>query len=109
MNKEKLPGTTTSLIMGIIAIVSALSCCCSPVGLLMSIIGLVSANKTERTYQQNPDAYYGIENVRTGKVLSIIGLVLSILSIIPLILYFGVIIAAIGSGGGFEEILQNID
>ncbi len=109
MNQEKLPGAGTALTMGIIAIISAISCCCSPVGLLMSIIGLVSANKTEKTYQQNPDAYYGIDNVRTGKVLSIIGLILSILALIPLILYFGVIIAAIGSGGGFEEILQNID
>lgn len=109
MNQEKLPGASTALTMGIIAIVSAISCCCSPIGLIMSIIGLVSANKTEKLYQQNPDVYYGVDNVRTGKVLSIIGLILSILALIPLMLYFGIIMAAIASGGGFEEIMQNIE
>ncbi len=97
MNQESLPGASNALTMGIISIVGALICC-GPFAAIFSIIGLSSAKKAERLYQENPGTYSGYENVKTGRILSYIGLGLSAIMLIFLILYFGVIIAMISSG-----------
>ena len=86
--------------MGIISIVGSLICC-GPFAIIFSIIGLTSANKAERLYKENPGTYTGYENVKTGRVLSYIGLGLSLIMLIIFIIYFGVIIALISSAGEF--------
>lgn len=103
MNQESLPGASNSLTMGIISIVGALICC-GPFAIIFSIIGLNSAGKAKRLYLQNPDRYTGFENAKTGKVLSYIGLALSLIMLLFFILYFGVIIAfitAASTQGGY--------
>ena len=100
MNQESLPGASNALTMGIISIVGSLICC-GPFAIIFSIIGITSASKAERLYKENPGTYTGYENVKTGRVLSYIGLGLSLIMLIIFIIYFGVIIALISSAGEF--------
>ena len=103
MNQQPLPGASTAMTMGIISIVGALICC-GPFAAIFSLIGLSNAKKAERIYQENPGGYTGFESVKTGRVLSYIGLALSLIMLVLVIIYFGVIIALLTSGelnGGF--------
>src|SRR5690554_514420 len=82
MNQHKLPADSSATVLGIISLVIAvtLGCCgLSVVGLILAIIGLVSANKSLREFAMNPEAYYpnSRANVQTAKILNIIGLVLN--------------------------------
>ena len=97
MEQQPLPGASNTLTMGIISIVGALVCC-GPFAVIFSIIGLNSAKKAQRLYDENPGAYTGYESVKTGRVLSYVGLALSLVMLVLLILYFGVIIALITTG-----------
>lgn len=97
MNQESLPGASTVLTMGIISIVGSLVCC-GPFAAIFSIIGLSKAKSAQQIYDQNPGTYSGIENVKTGKILSYIGLGLSLIMLVLTIIYFGAIIALISSG-----------
>jgi len=97
MEQQPLPGASNTLTMGIISVVGALVCC-GPFAAIFSIIGLNNAKKAQRLYDENPGAYSGYESVKTGKILSYIGLGLSLIMLVLLIIYFGVIIALITSG-----------
>jgi len=97
MNQQSLPGASNALTMGILSIVGALVCC-GPFAIIFSVIGLNSAKKAERLFEENPGMYSGFENVKTGRVLSYIGLGLSLIMLVLCILYFGVIIALITTG-----------
>jgi len=103
MNREILPGASNALTFGIIAIISTLICC-GPFGAIFGFIGLSKANSAERLYQAEPDRYSGYENVKTGKVLSYIGLALAAIYLVFAIIYFGAIaaiIAAAAADGNF--------
>ena len=97
MNLKSLPGASEALTMGILSIALTLFCC-GPFGAIFSIIGLNNAKKAKRIYEANPGEYSGIETVRTGKILSYVGLALAGLMLIFFILYIGVIIALITTG-----------
>lgn len=101
MNQQPLPGASTVLTMGILSIVGALVCC-GPFAAIFSIIGLSKASKAKSLYLENPEQYSGYESVNTGRILSYIGLGLSLLMLILLILYFGFIVAMISSSGDFN-------
>ena len=104
MNQEPLPGASTALTMGILSIVLTLTCC-GPFGAIFSFIGLSNAKNAQRIFMQSSEQYSGIENVKTGKILSYIGLALAAIYLIFAIIYFGVIaaviIAAASEGGAF--------
>lgn len=74
--QQTLPNSTAVLVMGII---SVLTCCCYGIGVVLSIIGLVLANKDLKLYNANPSQYKSASTLNTGKILCIIGLVLGIL------------------------------
>lgn len=97
MSQQPLPGASTAMTMGIISVVGALVCC-GPFAAIFSIIGLSNAKKAENLYRQNPDQYSGFENVKTARVLSYIGLALSLVMLVLAILYFGFIVAMITTG-----------
>jgi hypothetical protein len=97
MSQQPLPGASTVMTMGIISIVGSFVCC-GPFAAIFSIIGLTKARTAEKLYHENPDQYTDYSNVKTGRILSYIGLALSLISLVLLIIYFGVIIAAISSG-----------
>ncbi|MET7028026.1 CCC motif membrane protein [Sediminicola luteus] len=97
MNREPLPGASNAMAMGIISIITPFLCC-GPFGIIFSIIGLISAGKAENLYYDNPELYSGFENVKTAKILSYIGLGISLVCLLALILFFGTIVAIITTG-----------
>lgn len=93
MEKQKLPNSTAVLVLGILSI---LTCCCGGiVGLVLGIIALVLAKKDIQLYNANPELYSNYNNINTGKILAIIGIVLSSIYLLITIFYY----ATIGSDG----------
>ncbi len=97
MHKEELPGASSALTMGIVGLITT-ALCCGPFGSIFCFIGLSNAKKAKKLYLQNPDLYINYNNANIGRILSIIGLVLAGMWLLFIILYFGVIIAAITAG-----------
>ena len=98
MEKQKLPHSQSSLILGILSIVTA--CCCNGLpGIILGLIGMNEAKKAQKIHDENPDMYIGYNNANTGKITSIIGLVLGIL-ITLYIIYF---IYSVGGIDGYME------
>ncbi len=79
MEQQKLPNATLILIFGIVSIVTC--CCYGILGLIFGIIALVLANQALKLYAANPEMYEGVQNVKTGRILAIIGIVLNLLFI----------------------------
>lgn len=80
MNQQKLPNATAVLVLGIVSIVGC--CCYGVLGLIAGIIGLVLYKKDIALYQQNPSLYSDYNNLNTGRILCIIGLVISALYLV---------------------------
>lgn len=84
MEKQKLPHSQSSLILGIVSIVTA--CCCYGIpGLILGFIGMNEAKKAIAIHNENPDLYKGINNANTGRTTSIIGLAIGGLAALWLI------------------------
>ena len=77
MEQQKLPNSTLILVFGIISIVTC--CCYGILGLIFGIIAMVMAKKATALYMENPEQYTGYQNVKTGKILAIIGIVLNVI------------------------------
>jgi hypothetical protein len=84
MENQKLPNATTSLILGIISIVTC--CCYGIIGLPLGIAAVVLANKAKKIYLEAPENYTNYSNASTGKVLGIIGIILNALYLIMVII-----------------------
>ncbi len=83
MEGQKLPNSTLILILGILSIVG---CCCYGIpGLICGIIAVVLANKATNVYKLAPENYSDYGNVKAGKIMGIISIVLSILFIAYLV------------------------
>ncbi|MDX1603176.1 MAG: CCC motif membrane protein [Salinimicrobium sediminis] len=89
MEKPTLPNSTLILIFGILSIITC--CCWGILGLIFGIIALVMAKKAKEIYMAEPDMYSGYNNVKTGRILAIIGIILSaiylVINIVLIILY----------------------
>ena len=94
MNQQPLPGSSNALTFGILSIVLTLTCC-GPFGAIFSFLGLSNAKTAQNLFMQGSGEYTGIENAKTGKILSYIGLALAGIYLILGIIYFGVIAAII--------------
>lgn len=82
---QKLPNATGVLILGILSLIG---CCCYGVpGLIFGIIALILAAGDTKRYNENPEAFSNYGNVKAGKILAVIGIVMSIL-FLALILFF---------------------
>lgn len=81
MEQQKLPNATISIVLGSI---SFIACCCSAGigGLLFSGIAFFLAKKDEKLYAEQPELYSNYSQVKTAKIIAIIGLVLGALSLI---------------------------
>ena len=80
MEQQKLPNATLILVLGILSIVTC--CCYGIVGLILGIVTIVLAKKATALYAENPEGYTGLQNVKTGRILAIIGIVLSLIYVI---------------------------
>lgn len=93
MEKRNLPNGTAILVLGILSIVTC--CCYGFVGLILGIIAVVLANKDLKLYQESPELYLNYKNLSIGKVLGIIGIVLSSLFLI-VVLYAEIFVGEAG-------------
>ena len=63
MSENKLPADPLALVLGIIGIVVGVGGCCVASGitavvpLVVSIVGIVTANKSLKIYKENPEKY----------------------------------------------------
>tara|TARA_R100001369_G_scaffold81828_2_gene113167 strand:+ start:1255 stop:1578 length:324 start_codon:yes stop_codon:yes gene_type:complete len=89
MEKQKLPNSTLILVFGILSIVTC--CCYGVLGLIFGIIAIVMAKKATALYLENPEIYSGYQNVKTGKILAIIGIVLSAIYLLINIYFYATI------------------
>jgi M penetrans paralogue family 26 len=99
--KQKLDGSTAGLVLGILSIVTCPAY--GIIGLILGIIGLSQSNKAIRLHHQYPDLFEGIETAKAGRVLSIIGIVLSSLMFFFMLIWvfaFASLIA--GSSSAFD-------
>ncbi len=102
MEKQKLPNAMISLVLGIL---SFIGCCCTSGfgGVILSGIALFLAKKDEKTYAENPDLYENFGQVKTAKIIAIIGLVLS--AIVTIIVIY---LMATGKYGEMMEQYQGM-
>ena len=89
MEKQKLPNSTLILVFGILSIVTC--CCYGVLGLIFGVIAIVMAKKATALYLENPEIYSGYQNVKTGKILAIIGIILSAIYLLINIYFYATI------------------
>lgn len=94
MTPRPLPRSSNAMTFGILSIVLTLTCC-GPFGAIFSFLGLSNAKTAQHLFIKSPGEYTGIENAKTGKTLSYIGLALASIYLLVGILYFGVIAAIV--------------
>ena len=100
MEKQKLPNATLILICGITSVLTC--CCCGIIGIPIGIIALVLANQSTKLYLQAPEQFEGIGNVKLGRVLAIIGIILNVLYLVYSIYSF----SSVGVDGILEQQYQ---
>ncbi|WP_373940784.1 CCC motif membrane protein [Polaribacter sejongensis] len=66
MEKQNLPNATTSLVLGILSLVTCI--CYGIIGLPLGIIALVLGNKAIKEYNLNPENYNSVGNATAGKI-----------------------------------------
>jgi hypothetical protein len=78
-----LPNATASLVLGILSIVIC------GIGVVLGIIGMVLANKDMALYRANPGMFSesSFNNTKTGRICSIIGIIVSSLFVIFYVAY----------------------
>jgi hypothetical protein len=100
-----LPNSGAILTLGIISIVS-ICCCAGFVGPILSIVALALAPGAKRTYYSNPGLYTqsSFSNLKAGQTCAIIGLVVSLLSIV----YFVVLFSSGSYMADFDELINEV-
>ncbi|HEU4496452.1 MAG TPA: CCC motif membrane protein [Flavobacterium sp.] len=86
MEKQNLPNATAVLVLGILSI---LTCCCfGIVGLIFGIVALLLARKDMKLYRESPELYSNYGNLNSGRIVAIIGVVISALTMLYIIFVF---------------------
>lgn len=100
MEQRKLPNATTALVLSII---SFIACCISMGigGIILSAIALVLTNRDKKRFAEAPEEYNNYGQVKTARILAVIGLILGILSLIY-------VVFSIVSQGGWSAYVDNI-
>ncbi|MEO9513820.1 MAG: CCC motif membrane protein [Flavobacteriaceae bacterium] len=79
MEQKKLPNGVLSIVLGIFGFV----CCCTGIfGATISGIGFYLARKSEKIYKENPDDYDNYGQIKAGKIISLIALILSLIMVV---------------------------
>jgi hypothetical protein len=89
MEKQKLPNATAVIVLGILSIIT---CCCYGIfGLILGIIGLILTNKDLILYNQMPEKFDNYQTLNIGKILCIIGIILSAIAILYVVWFIKMI------------------
>tara|TARA_R110002051_G_scaffold89239_1_gene157346 strand:- start:11 stop:343 length:333 start_codon:yes stop_codon:yes gene_type:complete len=89
MEQQKLPNATLIIVLSIASIV--LCCFYGLLGIILSIIAIILANKSIQQYNTNPQDYSNYSSIKTGKTIAIVGLVINILVLLFFIWFISVI------------------
>lgn len=103
---QELPNATVVLVLGICSIVLG----CAFVGFILGIVGVVLAKKGREMNKLNPGAYPDYGKLNAGYIMSIIGIVLGVLTllyyIIVVVIFGGAIMAAAANGAALSQGIQ---
>jgi len=80
--KEKLPNEILIIVLGIFGY---LCCCFLGFGLIPSAAAFFLARSSEKLYAANPEVYENVSQIKTGKIIAIIAIVLNLLYIIRIV------------------------
>ncbi|WP_298777756.1 CCC motif membrane protein [uncultured Polaribacter sp.] len=83
MERQKLPNATTSLVLGILSLVTCI--CYGVFGLPLGIIAFVLGNNAMKVYNENPDNYISSGNASAGRIIGIIGTVINLIFILTIV------------------------
>jgi hypothetical protein len=81
MEQQKLPNVTIAIVLSIVSFL----CCCFSIGIggiLLSGIALFLVNKDAKLYAQNPENYSNYSQLKTAKIIAIIGLSLGVIALV---------------------------
>lgn len=99
MEQQKLPNVTLALVL---AILSFLCCCFAGLpGAIVAAIAFFILKKDEKTYLENPEQYSNYPQLKTARVVAIIGMVIGLL-------YFLMILFNIYQAGGWEAYWEQV-
>tara|TARA_R110002050_G_scaffold267266_2_gene408901 strand:+ start:53415 stop:53741 length:327 start_codon:yes stop_codon:yes gene_type:complete len=98
MEQQKLPNSTMIIVLGIFGY---LCCCFAGLGIIPSGIAFFMANKSQKMYEADPEAYDNYSQIKTGKIVALIALILNALIVIRYVYLF--------STGGFEIFQEQYD
>jgi hypothetical protein len=89
---NQLPNATATLVLGILSIVVCFIC---------GIIALVISNKDMALYRANPEQFSvaSYNNIKAGRICSIIGIILQLLGLIVYIIFFAFVVSMASSTG----------
>lgn len=79
MEQQKLPNGTMIIVLGIFGY---LCCCAAGLGIIPSGIAFYMAKKSEKLYAENPEAYDNAGQIKTGKIVALIAVILNLLMVV---------------------------
>lgn len=82
MENRKLPNDVLIIILGVLSIIV---CCFWGVGIIIGLIAVYLASNATKMYKENPDGYDNYSNIKVGRILAIIGIVLSFIYLLFII------------------------
>ncbi|MGB5554230.1 MAG: CCC motif membrane protein [Flavobacteriaceae bacterium] len=82
MEQRKLPNETLIIVLGIFGFIC---CCFAGIGAIPAGIGYFLATKSEKIYAENPDQYDNLSQIKTGKIIALIALIISVLMLVRFI------------------------
>ncbi len=103
IERQQLPNSTLILVLGILSVIGC--CCYGIVGMILGIVAVVLANHASQLYHANPEIYIGYQNVKSGKILGIIGIVLGAVGLIAFVVAY----VALGGMHGILEMQQRMN
>lgn len=99
MEQQKLPNVTLALVL---AILSLLCCCIGGIpGALIAAIAFFILRNDEKTYMANPELYSNYSQLKTAKIIAIIGMVVGVL-------YAAYVAFTISAMGGWEAYMEEV-
>lgn len=104
--QQDVPNSMGAFVLGIVAICLSPICCCygNFIAIILSIIGLVLASIGIKDYKANPEKFNekSFKRAKTGRLLSIIALVVGIL----ITVLFVIMIAVGSSPTDYDELMR---
>jgi vacuolar-type H+-ATPase subunit I/STV1 len=85
-DKKKTPYSISILILGISSIIFSFFL----FGLILGLIGLHFSSKSRKVHENNPELYVDYNYVKAGRILSIIGIIITSLWFLFFVLVIGV-------------------